>query len=249
MFSFFKPTCPVEPDAKEWIESRFTWLTEEFGVGKLKNASTILPTEEFLPSQYECTEEGLEDLMIRVAGYMDVDANQLRLNYYQDDNPQFMGATTERTAGLYVENEGYFDIWLEVDQLDDPVAVVATLAHEIGHVVLLGQNRISPETEDHEQLTDLLTVFLGMGIFPANSALHESNWSDGNWSGWTVGKRGYLSMHMYGYALALYALARGEQNPTWAMYLRPDTKAYLQRAIRYITKTSDCTFTHACYAG
>ena len=100
-----------------------------------------------------------------------------------------------------------------VNALSDPFSVVATLAHEIGHVILLGQGRVGPDDFDHEELTDLLTVFLGLGIFPANSISMESNWNSGQMSGWSVGRQGYLTINMYGYALALFALARENPEP------------------------------------
>ena len=220
-----KPKCPVDPSGKQWIESRFTWLTNELGLDRLNNVETVVPSERFLPMEYHCDEEGINDLMTRVAGFMDVDPSTLRLSFYEDTTPQYEGAESKFSLGLYSESRNHFDISLEVHSLEDPVGVIATLAHEIGHVILIGQNRIDPDEEDQEELTDLLTVFLGLGIFSANAVLQESNWTEGNSSGWSVGKRGYLSMDMYGYALALYALARNTQKPSWASHLRPDVRA------------------------
>jgi hypothetical protein len=54
------------------------------------------------------------------------------------------------------------------------------------------------------------------------------NWRDGQWSGWSVGKRGYMSMDMYGYALSLYTLERRDPFPQWASHLRPDVRAALK---------------------
>lgn len=245
----FKPRCPVSEEEKRWIEQRFSWLADELGLARLIDRDLVLPTAEFLPDDYDGSEEGVQDLMTRVARFMDVDPTRLRLNFYREQRLEVDGATSSGSAGLYSEAGDHFDIWLEVDGLYDPPSVVATLAHEIGHVVLLGQRRISPEEEDHEQLTDLLTVFMGMGIFPANNVVHASNWSEGQFSGWSVGKRGYLSMVMYGYALSLYALARGELKPEWAAYLRPDVRVALKKGIRYVTQTQDCGFLPALQPG
>jgi hypothetical protein len=174
--------------------------------------------------------------------YMDVDPKTLNLGFYEDATPQFEGVTNNRSSGLYSQTGQKFDIWLEINSLDDPASVIATLSHEIGHVILLGQNRVSPDEPDHEGLTDLLTVFLGLGIFPANSAVYDSNWTDGQWSGWSVGKRGYLSMDMYGYAMSLYTLARRDRHPAWASHLRPDVRSALKRSVQYIESTKDCEF-------
>ena len=240
-----KPKCPVDASTKNWIESRFDWLTQELGLERLLKAQTIVPTKEFLPLTYECTDDGIHYLMQRVASYMDVDATTLKLGFYEDGTPQYEGIVNNRTAGLFTSADDKFEIWLEVNTLADPVCVIGTLAHEIGHVILLGQNRISAEESDHEELTDLLTVFMGLGIFPANSVVYDSSWTDGQWSGWSVGKRGYLSMDMYGYAMSLYTLARDDPKPAWAVHLRPDVRGALNRGVRYIETTQDCTFAPA----
>ncbi|QDU57344.1 hypothetical protein [Aeoliella mucimassa] len=245
MLSWFrsKPSCPVDEASKRWIEHRFSWLTDQFGINRLLDAPIVIPTEEFLPLKYECTEEGIRHLMCLVASYMDVEPGCLKLGFYDDTKPHFEGMVHSGTAGLYVQSEeGKFDIWLEINSLADPASVVGTLSHEVGHVLLLGQNRISPEEEDHEPLTDLLTVYLGLGIFQANSVVHEAIWRQGHYSGWSMGRRGYLSMDMYGYAMALYTLARKDASPDWMVHLRPDVKGALKRGIRYILETKDCEY-------
>ncbi len=235
MLNWFRsqPTLPVTAEEQAWIEDRFGWLTRELGLDRLRAAEVILPTVDYFPSRYEPTEEDIGGIVTLVAGYMQVDPARLRLSFYQDDHPKFEGMTNEGTAGLYVESEESFDIWLEVGGLEDPLGVVATVAHEIGHVILLGERRVAPEEEDHEPLTDLLTVFLGMGVLTANNVVQESSWSVGTTSGWSIGRRGYLSMNMFGYALALFALARNEPNPAWAKYLRPDVLGAFRQGVRY----------------
>ncbi len=79
-------------------------------------------------------------------------------------------------SGLYQDEGGVYRIWIEVTNLDAPFSIVATCAHELAHVVLLGQGRISPDAEDHEQLADLLPVFFGLGVFSANAVIRERNW-------------------------------------------------------------------------
>src|SRR5262249_54398499 len=123
--------------------------------------------------------------------------------------------------------------------LDDPLAMVATMAHELGHVLLLGQGRVSADVEDHEPLTDLLTVFLGLGIFTANSVLREHYWDAGAVSGWSMGRSGYLTMAMYGYALSLFAWMRGEVQPSWAKELRLDVRSAFKEGLRFLEETGD----------
>jgi hypothetical protein len=77
-------------------------------------------------------------------------------------------------------------------------------------------------------LTDLLAVYFGLGVFMANNAIREVNWRSAGWSGWSLGRQGYMTMPEYAYALALYSLARGEQRPHWARCLRPDVRAFFK---------------------
>ncbi len=143
------------------------------------------------------------------------------------------------TAGLYIENDDSYYIALNAMNLENPLALVATMAHELSHVHLLGHGRISSEVEDHEPLTDLLTVFLGFGIFTANAVLHEVNWTRGNWSGWSMSTSGYLDMRTFGYALAKFALARNENPPAWIKELRLDVRDAFQKSCRYLTESKN----------
>src|SRR2546429_487799 len=83
-------------------------------------------------------------------------------------------------------------------------ALAATAAHELGHVLLLGQGRLSPDAEDHEQLTDLLTVFLGLGVFTANTRVRSASSHEGLTESFSIRRLGYLGQPQTGYALALF---------------------------------------------
>lgn len=243
MFGWLRPApgSPVSEEERIWIESRFNWLTDEFGVERLLNAPLILPTSEYFPTSYRGEESEIQNLLELVAKYMDIDPARLLLRFYEDEKPLFE-AQRHGTTGFYSESTHFLKIWLETSRLEDPFGVVATLAHEIGHAVLLGQRRVSPAEQDHELLTDLVTVFLGLGIFSANAALHENYWSHGQWSGWSIGRQGYMSMDMYGYAFALYATARSETRPQWASHLRRDVRSAMKKGLRFIQKTEECSY-------
>ncbi|WP_417386939.1 hypothetical protein [Gimesia sp.] len=208
---------------------------------RLTKGTVILPTTEFFPEEYHRTADEIQIIMKLVAEYMNVDPSLLQLNFYEDFRPEIDGMWIESSAGMYSESDRIFDIWLEIHSLDNPLNLIATLAHEIGHVLLLGQRRISHNEEDHEPLTDLLTVFLGLGLFPANVAVQERYWNDGPLSGWSMGRQGYLSMDMFGYAFALFAIARGEIAPKWLTQLRLDVRSACKQGMRYITETGDCS--------
>jgi hypothetical protein len=180
-------------------------------------------------------------MLDRVCEYMDIDPGTVELSLYQDRNPVHEEQWRQGTAGLYHPEAGKFRVWVEVANLDDPLGLVGTMAHELGHVHLLGHGRITEEAEDHEPLTDLLTVYFGLGVFTANSVIRESYWHAGAVSGWTMGRRGYLGMPEYGYAFARFARARGEDGSDWAGELRLDVRSAFKEAMRFLADENSST--------
>jgi len=120
-------------------------------------------------------------------------------------------------------------------QLKNPTALVATIAHELGHVILLGGNKISRDHEGHEYLTDLITVFLGLGIFTANSAFQFSQWQSHSHQGWSTTRLGYMSEEMFGYSLAAYAWMRAEMQPEWSNLLAMNVGHYFKGGLKYLS--------------
>jgi hypothetical protein len=238
MFGWFrsKPECPIDPATRHWIDTRWAWLEGQFGPGLLCNGRVILPRPEFFPDPFHGTEDDARRMLDRVCTYMSIEPATVELSFYQDRNPVYEGVWRHGTAGLYHPDGGKFRIWVEVANLDDPLAMVGTMAHELGHVHLLGHGRISDAAEDHEPLTDLLTVYFGMGVFTANSVIREHYWHAGQISGWSMGRRGYLGMPVYGYAFARFARARGEDGSAWARELRLDVRSAFKQAMRFLAE-------------
>lgn len=239
------PTCPVEEDDKLWIEESMLWLLEEFGRETFREITVVVPTDEFFPDEYFGDEEDAEALVERVCGYMKVNRGRLEVEFFDDQQNEFqrslcfMEGPSEGASGHYHKGRDRFVISLESSQLGDPMSLVATIAHELGHVRLLGEGRIHGGYEDHEPLTDLLTVFFGLGVFTANSSFRFSQWSDNAFQAWRAERKGYLTEEMFGYALALFALMRGERSPVWAQFLEGSVKTYFKNALKYLEKTGE----------
>ncbi len=96
----------------------------------------------------------------------------------------------EKDAAGYYWKDDKEIVAIEASNLGDPMALVGTIAHELAQCRLLGEKRITSEAVDHESLTDLTTVFFGMGIFNANSSFRFSQWTRGNSYGWGASKFG-----------------------------------------------------------
>lgn len=231
------PTCPVAIEDKEWIERRFEWLCDEFGRERMLGATVILPTYDYYPDDYHGDEDSARVLLERTCGYLQLDPSTIELLIFDE-----RGGNSNAPKGVYTHERDQFQVWIEVELLKDPLDLVATMAHELCHVHLLGHGRIGDEEPDHEPLTDLTTVFLGMGVFSANSVLREHSWTDGRESGWAISRGGYLSMTQYGYALAQFAWRRDELSPAWAKSLRADVLEPFRKGLRYLTETGGSAF-------
>jgi hypothetical protein len=225
---FTPPTCPVEEQTRLWFDERFAWLLGAFGTETIRAAPAILPTAEFFPEPYRDMMADAGVFFPRVCRYMNLDPAAGTLTFYHDDGAA--AGLTDWAAGRYVlEPDGRFTVRVDVGLLVDPVGLVATLARRLAQIHLLGFSHPALLDEDREPLADLLTVFLGLGVVTANAALYESSHPGLIYTHRVVGRRGALTMPMYGYALALFARVRGEKNPRWARYLRPDVrKAFYQ---------------------
>jgi hypothetical protein len=57
-------------------------------------------------------------------------------------------------------------------------------------------------------MTDLITVFLGLGIFTANSAGRFRQYQEDRRQGWSMQRLGYLPKEIYGDSLARFARER-----------------------------------------
>ena len=230
-----QPVCPVDPVRRAWIDRRWAWLEAQFGSALSREAAVVLPTHEFFPDPYDGGTDAVRNMFDRVCGYMRIDPATVRLHLFDEvrttDFTRPEGYSTG-AAGYYGVHEGTFLIQLGAAGLDDPLALVATMAHELDHVHLLGHNRIGADAADHEPLTDLLTVFFGMGVFNANSVIREFTLTTGTAHFSSVAKLGYLSMPDYGYAVALFARARGETQPRWRKKLRLDVRVPFAESLR-----------------
>ena len=173
-----------------------------------------------------------DDLVAQLCRLMEVDPGTLTVELYGDsaeaDLARAAGLTRRATgaAGHY-RREGGRPV-IAVDRTLRPTQLIATIAHELGHVRLDGVT----DREDHEPLTDLLTVHFGLGVFGANAAFEFTQDNHRR----SVRRLGYLTEPMFGYGLACHAWRRGEPRPAWARHLDANPRAYLRRGLRYLAR-------------
>jgi hypothetical protein len=250
-----QPKLRITDEERQWVDEGFARLEKLLGRQRMLRAKVILPTAEHFPDFYDKTPATAEVLFERVCFYMDVERGKLEFEIFADETeelreilPYWRNSTGRCAAGLYTHHEvdqgsdgdkrkRPMVVAVRSTQLNDPMSLVATVAHELGHVILLGGELIDRNTPDHEPLTDLLTVFLRLGIFTANSAARFLQFQDERKQGWSMQRLGYLPEEVYGYALAKFATERNEDRPDWVRHLSTNVRAYCKRSLAYLQKS------------
>lgn len=238
-----KPRLPVTEDQQKWVDEGFRRLSRMLGSSRMTTARVVLPTDEFFPDPYDSSTEALHALFLRVCGYMHVQPSRVKLELIPDHAgelidllPAWSGSPKD-VAGVHIagEKDELPVVGVNVSLLREPLAVIATLAHELCHVILLGGGHLNRDAEDMEPMTDLATVYLGLGVFTGNACCRFEQHQDNSRQGWSMKTRGYLNQPVYGYALARFAKDRGEQQPAWESHLSTNLRAYFRQSVAWLS--------------
>lgn len=250
MFGLTKPKLPISSEQQERIDNSFRRLAALVGVQRFFQAIVVLPTPEHFPDPYDQSEKALQQMFHRVAAHMQVAPSEIDVTLYVSgdhitrDLVPFYSGTSSVAAGLYHHDPAERPhISINEDQLKDPIALVAVLAHEIGHIILLRPGLVSRDDPEMEPLNDLLTIFLGFGVFTANSAFRFEQHSDYSSQGWSARRQGYLSERELGYALARFAFERRERKPAWMSFLSTNVASYMRGSTAWLNgNNAPCLF-------
>ena len=240
------PKPPVSDEISHWVDDGFKRLAKMLGHERMLNAQVVLPNDHFFPDAYNGSKAAAIAMAERIATYMGVAHGSFSVELYAENEtawresvPLWHGETSD-AAGLYFHKpeEGRLLVGIHADQLADPLSLGATLAHELAHVVLLGGGLLDADTPDMEPMTDLCTVFLGMGVISATAAYQFKQWTNTGTQGWSTRRTGYLPEPLWGYALARFAAERGERKPEWAKGLSRNIRPYFDQSARWIERNS-----------
>ncbi|SEG23932.1 hypothetical protein SAMN05421819_2337 [Bryocella elongata] len=239
----FRPRPPVSEQQRLWVDGGITRLAAIIGRDRMFQSTVVLPTDEFFPDCFDGSLDSVRTMAARIAGYMGVAADRYTVELFADEEDRWRErlptgkSRSKGAAGYYMHAaEGPHLIALHARQIQQPVALAATLAHELAHVVLLGDGLLPREEEDMELMTDLCTVFLGLGVLNASAAFQFQQWQDNRLQGWSTSTLGYLTEELWGYALARFAQLRGEPRPRWSESLPTNVRAYMRQSERWLAR-------------
>src|SRR5580658_6871301 len=142
MFGLSKPKLPITSEQQIWADSSMLRLASLLGADRLLDAIVILPTPQHFPDPYNRSEASLLALFERVAIAMEVDPSEIDLTLFTSEDEitrslgPFFSGNNAGAGGLYYHDpEARPSISVHENKLKDPMALVAVLAHEIGHII------------------------------------------------------------------------------------------------------------------
>lgn len=235
--------CPITEHQKEWIESRLLWLCKNFGFSYLVKPDIITPrSEDVIHAVNASSREDIHNLCTYICKKMSVDPSYIEFEKDHDELPinysQYKAQSPQNnltTQSEYVTMTKHHVLYRE-KELDDPIALITSLAHEIAYIRLTDENGfITGDEEDAQWLTELTTIFFGFGVFAmSGKKLDEKRWEEiflGN-----------LPPPMYAYTLALFALCNGTSNPLWKEMLSWRGKKLFDQSMRYLFHSKETIF-------
>lgn len=177
--------------------------------------------------------------------------NAFTLNIIETPKGGFMGGTAiVKTAGLSAcgtyqaekHEDGTYTETITIDEAlcEQPQNLIATLAHELSHAL---HNRMREpldiEPELYELLTDLTALYLGYGIFLANSRFEFVKFQDGELSGWQASGAGYLPEADLVMGLAIFMKVKGLASGIAKEHLKPRLAKMLDQGFKQLEKHTD----------
>lgn len=227
---------PLNEERRLSIDDAFLYLQELFGKEMPIKKPVLTPYDDVFPIEINELSE-IIPLAEKIAVIMDIDPKSIELDFFEGSKPTDP-STTETTysgaAGLYHgKNEaGKYVVTLADDMTGKPGRAIATIAHEFAHIKLLGEERMD---ENSEELTDMLPLFYGFGLF--NSAYVFTFSRDKE--GWSTSTLGYLSQVDWAYLFALYLYVRNEKEPEWFEHLNKTIAKDCRIAYNFIIKNPE----------
>jgi hypothetical protein len=247
LFGGSKNEPPVTEADQKWIGENLLYLSELFTPEVFKSFVTITPDVKHFNHRFTGIEEDAEFILQTVAPIMNVKPWEIQLMYFSEWPTRFQEGITAtpsdkihdrwnpRADELVDKGFGHKEIWLELEQLKDPIALTATIATQVAAYKLTAEYALG---EDVKLLADFTAIALGFGIFKANSYFKFSQWQGNTHHGWQMRKEGGLPEPVIAYTMAWLAHYRNE-DISWKHYLNPTVKKYFEKSYAYIAQNKD----------
>lgn len=244
MFGFLGKSRLVDKHTAAWTVDRFGWILETYGPDKpVSNTELVLPTAEFFPSS-GCPETGIEEIFRNVARHAGVADWSFEIDAVDDNTARPVGSAlllqplTQASpvqANDNAEDPQSWPISYPARFATSPAPLIACFAHQIAWHLL--HQTDWPEAFGPDEvggLCDLVTVYLGFGVFLSNSAYEFEGYSLGLESGWVSERQGSLSEVSILFATALFLRLQNGKPDIVRDHLKPKLRGHFDKAIQQV---------------
>ncbi|HEX4860104.1 MAG TPA: hypothetical protein VFV07_02630, partial [Rhizomicrobium sp.] len=190
----------LDEEDEAWQIETWAWFLKEFGgIDMLKRrAALVTPTKHFFPPadrEGEARVAHVFDCVKRLAGMSDWHCRLIAQPRSAEMTLAPLAALKPikwAPAGTFAFDGNEATISYDPANSGDPFALVTVFIHELAHYLLASHVDNAPGGEAvHEYTTDLMTVYLGFGLFGANSAFNFSQFRGVHSQGWRTSRLGY----------------------------------------------------------
>lgn len=246
MFSFFSNRPLIEENQMDWQFECFKWLLRNTGGYStlINGALVVQPTENHFPMGGGNNTEIAEALFRQTKEHAGMSNWPCRIQA-QDADPSpivapfvVLQGAPNSPAGTFSFNKGQgeYIISYNPESVSNPMSLIATFAHELGHYLNSTFTEEPPEGIEYlEYATDITLVFLGFGIFGANSCFNFSQYTNVESQGWQTSRQGYLSEPELLNAHAIYSCLIGSPLSETLPHLKSSLRSQYKQAYKYIS--------------
>ena len=243
----FGPRFMFDEGTTDWIFDTYAWALEHLGTDVFYQfTDLVLPTDRFFPDKLEDSDDIAQHLFKRVRQHAGMDDWPCRLVAQEEDANPVVGpallikGAPSGPAGTFSVSGGKtptIEISYNPSQVRWPESLIATFAHELAHYLIHSAESLPPGGREYEEhATDLVAVFMGFGVFLANSAFTFSQYTDTDSQGWQSFGQGYLTESELTYCLAVFLHLKGID--------RKFVEPHLDRSLRSVLKTATKEMKH-----
>jgi len=240
MWNPFKTKPLLSANDREFQLDCFEWLLKYFGGPTFYDgANLILPTDNYFPNQVTSNQDAAYATFQQVLEHAGLSDWPVTLEAQQEDVSSVVSPTVviqnadASPAGTFkIDENNKVTITYNPGIVSDPMKMVAVFSHELAHYLTATAPEPPPGGWDNwEFTTDTCAIFMGFGIFQANSAFNFHQYASVDSFGWRTSGVGYLSPQERCFALALFLKLKNISPSAAFPYCDKNVKTYLKHAI------------------
>lgn len=225
----------------EWLFALVPWMASSLRI-PARRGTVVLPLDEEFPVDTSLSGQALaEDFLAFVVEHAGLGGRAFTVRMDEERGPAaalkgMVHAMTPSITGgtsVPVARGKPLPIPISAPELTDRRRLIAVLARGLAHYHSQTARTPIPEPSSMQgAVVDVITVFLGFGVFLANACHDAGGFERGGLIGFRVQRLGELGPIEVAYALALRARLVGADPEEITPHLRANPRAFFQAAWR-----------------